>query len=49
MLACLFNINSFVSDAYKDNTYDMICQIHHSNMEKFFIQQQHDLNLRHLC
>ena len=28
---------------------DMICQIYTLRLEKYFIQQKYDINLRHLC
>ena len=34
---------------YTEDIADTICTIHHINMEKSFIQQQHDQNFLHLC
>ena len=45
MLASFVNINSFVSDIYMDDIFDMPCNINHIHLEMFFIQQKHDLIL----
>ena len=37
------------SNVYVDDIAEMICQIYHLHFEKYYIQQQHDLNLRYLC
>ena len=49
MLASLIYLNIFVSDIYLDDISSMKCQIHHSHLEKYFIQQKHDINYQHLC
>ena len=38
-----------VSHVYIDGIADMIFQIYHLHLEQYYIQQQHDLNLRNLC
>ena len=48
MLESLVNQNSSVSDSYMEYIPDMIFQLHHLHLEQYFIQQQHDPNLRHL-
>ena len=47
-LAYLVICNSFVSDEYLNDIYDMICQNNHLHLKQYFIQEQHDLNLQHL-
>ena len=49
MLEYLETHNSFVSDVYMDDIADMICQLQHSHLEQYFIQQKHDINFQHLC
>ena len=39
--------SSFVSDVYMEDIPGIICQLHHLHLEKYFIQQQHYLYLRH--
>ena len=29
---------------YMEDIADMICQLHHSHLKKYFSQQQHDIN-----
>ena len=44
------NIRHFhFSDEYKKYKADITCQLHHFNLEKSFIPQQHDQNFRYLC
>ena len=38
----VFNVHMSVID-------DIICKIYTLHLEQYFIQQKHDLNLRHLC
>ena len=49
MLALLLQISIMFNDEYTEDISDMVCQIHHLNLDKSFIQQQHDQNFRHLC
>ena len=48
MLAPLDIKNSFVSDLYMEVIADMISQLQHLNLDQKFIQQQHDINCKHL-
>ena len=41
--------NRFVSDLYMDDIVNMLRQLHHLTLEKQFIEQKHDQNIRHLC
>ena len=41
--------NIFVSDLYMDDIANMKCKLHYLHLEKYFIQQRHDQNFRHLC
>ena len=49
MLSYLVNCNSFISVAYMNDIYDMICQLYHLHLDPYFIKQEHDLNFRYLC
>ena len=44
VLVYLVHLLCFGTDVYIDDIVNMICQIN-----KYFIQQQHDQNFRHLC
>ena len=48
MLAYLGVHKSFVSYVYMYETAYIMSQLHRLHLEKLFIQQQHDLNPRHL-
>ena len=41
--------NISVSNLYMDDIAGMICKIYRLHLEKYYIQQQHDLNFQHLC
>ena len=47
MLASLIDHRIYVSNVYMYNIDYMICEIHHLHLEQYFIQQKHDINLRH--
>ena len=49
MLTSLIIHNHFVSDVHMEDMTDMKCQLRHLNLEKYFIQQKHYQNCRHLC
>ena len=40
----LVNFNTFDSDIYIYDIANMICQLHHLQLEYFFIQQKNELN-----
>ena len=48
MLESLEIHNSFVYVVYTEDKADMICQIHHLHMDRYYIQQKHDHNLQYL-
>ena len=49
ILLSLLIQKSCVSDAYTDDTSNMKYHLHHLHLEKYFIQQKHDINLQQLC
>ena len=48
-LAPLVIINSFVSDVYMEHIANMKCQIQCIHLDQCFIQQNQEINCRHLC
>ena len=49
MLASLEIHNSFSLKVLMDDISNIICQLHHLYLEKYFNQKQHGINFQHLC
>ena len=49
MLAYLLTHNHFVSGVYMEYIENMKCQLHHIQLDKYFIETKHDQIFRQLC